>query len=102
MATVGPTPGPGDATPLDSSPSSFFLARRRPSFVTCDRALAGVSGCRGTDPVGRRGDVVAAVFDDDGVAAGAVGDVDHGEGAVVVAVDGGLLRFPVWILRFKR
>lgn len=71
------------------------------SFITRDRALAGVSGCHGTDSVGRCRNVVTAVFYDDGVAAGAVGDVDHSVGTVAVVVDAGLLRFPIWILKFK-
>lgn len=69
---------------------------------TSDGALAGVAAGRGADPVGRGGDVVAAILDHDGVASRAVGDVGHPVRAVAVVVDTGLLGFTILVLTEER
>lgn len=70
--------------------------------LTCHRALAGVSGGQGTDTVGRVRDLIPAVLDEDGVAAGHVRDVRDSVGAVLVVADGGLFRFAFGILNGER
>lgn len=76
----------------------FSVLHLPPCQRTGDSALAGISGGGGSDSVGRGGDVVAAVLDDDGVPACPVGDVRHQVGSVTVVVDGGLPGFTILVL----
>lgn len=69
---------------------------------TCDGALAGVSGGQGPDTVGRVGDLVAAVLDQNGVSTSHVWHVGHQVGAVVVVPDVGLLGLALGVLGGQR
>lgn len=70
--------------------------------LTCHGALAGIPARGSADSVGRGGDLVTAVFDDDGVAAHLVRHVGHLVGAVIVVMDTGLLRLAVLVLEGSR
>lgn len=69
--------------------------------LTCDQTFAGVSGGKRVDAVWRVGDLIAAIFDGDGVAASSVRDVGHSVGPVPVVLDGGFLGLPFRVLGQK-
>lgn len=65
---------------------------------TCDRTLAGVARGRRSNPIRRGGDLIAAVFDHDGVATHPVRHVRHFIGSVPVVLNLGFLGFPILVL----
>ncbi len=68
---------------------------------TSDGALAGISGCRGTDSIRRGRDVITTVLYDNGVPARTVRDIRHSVCTVTVVMDTGLLRFTILVLKWK-
>lgn len=77
--------------PLSTLPPFSF-------FFTCEETFAGIACGQGLDAVRGVGNLVASIFNGDGVGAGGVGHVGHSVGAVPVVLDGGILRFALRVL----
>ena len=69
---------------------------------TGDSAFAGVSCGQGSDAIRGVGDLVSAVLNEDGVAAGHVRHVGHQVGSILVVPDVGFLGFPFWVLQVRK
>lgn len=69
---------------------------------TCNSALAGIASGQGSDAVRGVWDFVAAILNEDGVAASHVRHIGHQVGSILVVPNVGLLGFPFWVLQVRR